>query len=92
MYGTALPILYPIVLWAFFVLYTLERLLVCYYYKQPPAFDEKMTMSALNMLMWAPIVYMMISYWFLGNNQIFDNLVIKNQRVTDVVLNGHTVI
>lgn len=43
MYGTALPILYPIALWGFFVLYTLERLLVCYYYRQPPAFDDKMT-------------------------------------------------
>jgi len=32
-YGTALPFLYPIALWAFFVLFTLERLLVCYYYK-----------------------------------------------------------
>lgn len=33
MYGTALPILYPIALWSFFVLFTLERLLVCYYYR-----------------------------------------------------------
>lgn len=67
-YGTALPILYPIALWSFFVLYTLERMLVCYYYKQPPAFDEKMTTNALKMLLWAPIVYMMMSYWYLGNN------------------------
>lgn len=33
MYGTALPLLYPIALWSFFVLYTLERILICYYYK-----------------------------------------------------------
>lgn len=39
MYGTALPILFPISLIAFCVLYTLERCLVFYYYKQPPAFD-----------------------------------------------------
>lgn len=32
-YGTALPILYPIAMWAFFVLFSLERVLVCYYYK-----------------------------------------------------------
>ena len=92
MYGTALPILYPIAAWAFFVLFSLERMLVCYYYKQPPAFDEKMTTTALKMLMWAPLVYMMLSYWFLGNNQIFDNLLFKTKNIRDVVLQGHTVI
>jgi hypothetical protein len=68
MYGTALPILFPIAMWSFFVLYTLERSLVCYYYKQPPAFDEKMTLTALKVLSWAPLVYMMLSYWALSNN------------------------
>lgn len=68
MYGTALPLLYPIALWSFFVLYSLERLLVCYYYKQPPALDDKLTQSSLKMLLWAPIVHMMLSYWFLSNN------------------------
>jgi hypothetical protein len=33
MYGTALPLLYPLALWSFFVLFSLERILVCYYYK-----------------------------------------------------------
>lgn len=68
MYGTALPILYPISLFAFFVLYCLERLLVFYYYKQPPAFDQKMTLSTLNMLTWGPCLYFAMSYWYLGNN------------------------
>lgn len=68
MYGTALPVLFPIAMFAFFVLYVLERCLICYYYKQPPVFDEKMTMNALNMLLWAPIFYMGFSYWYLGNN------------------------
>ncbi len=39
MYGTALPILYPISLVAFIVLYCTERCLIFYYYKQPPSFD-----------------------------------------------------
>jgi hypothetical protein len=68
MYGTALPILYPIALLSFSILFVLERCLVCYYYIQPPIFDEKMTMNSLNMLLFAPIFYMAFSYWMLGNN------------------------
>ena len=91
MYGTLLPLLFPIAAWSFFVLYSLERLLVCYYYKQPPAFDEKMTVNALNFFLWAPIVYMMTSYWGLSNNQIFGNLVFKLDNVRDLIRSGHTV-
>ena len=84
MYGTALPILFPIGLFSFCVLYVMERTLICYYYKQPPVFDEKMTMNALRMLLWAPIVYVMMSYWYLSNNQIFANILYKFQYINDV--------
>ena len=92
MYGTALPILFPIALFSFFMLYTVERLQVCYWYKQPPAFDEKMTMNTLRMLLWAPIIYMMFSYWVLSNNQMFDNVVFKYANANDLVLSGHLLI
>jgi hypothetical protein len=91
-YGTGMPILYPIALFSFTVLYTVERIQVCYYYKQPPAFDEKMTINALEMLTWAPIPFMMFSYWFLGNNQIFNNILFKIHTNNDIVLTGHSVI
>jgi hypothetical protein len=68
MYGTGMPILFPIALISFAIFFVLERTLICYYYKQPPAFDEKMTMSSLGILMWAPVFYMAFSYWMLGNN------------------------
>jgi len=91
-YGAALPILFPIALLAFVVLYITERLLICYYYRQPPAFDEKMTMNTLRILQWAPMVYMLMSYWMLTNNQIFDNVVYPVEKVTDVLRSGHTII
>lgn len=68
MYGTALPILYPIALMGLCILYTVERCLVFYYYKQPPTFDQKMTMTSLSILTWAPLIYYSMTYWFLGNN------------------------
>lgn len=90
-YGAALPVLYPIALWSFVVLYTVERIMVCYYYKQPPAFDEKMTVNALEMLTWAPIPFLMFAYWFLGNNQLFNNILFQVRYTSDIVLTGHTV-
>jgi len=68
MYGSAMPILFPIGLLAFVILYVWERLLICYYYKQPPMFSESMTKSAYSVLSYAPIVYIMMTYWFLSNN------------------------
>jgi hypothetical protein len=68
LYGTALPILFPIALFSFSVLYVVEKCQVFYFYKQPPTFDEKMTMNTLRMLLWAPIIYMAMSYWYLSNN------------------------
>jgi len=44
------------------------------------------------MLLWAPVIYMMFSYWFLSNNQIFDNILFIKQKVNDITLNGHSVI
>lgn len=68
MYGAALPILYPIAWLAFVVVYITEKLLVFYYYKQPPSFDAKMTFTALDMITWAPIWFLAMSYWFFSNN------------------------
>lgn len=39
MYGLALPLLFPIALLAFFVLYVTEKLTITYYYKKPPMYD-----------------------------------------------------
>jgi hypothetical protein len=68
MFGTALPILYPIALLAMIIQYIVERCCVCYFYKQPPTLDEKLTINAINILTVAPIIYMAFSYWFLSNN------------------------
>jgi len=39
MYGLALPLLFPIALLAFLVLYVTEKLTITYYYRKPPMYD-----------------------------------------------------
>mmetsp|Transcript_6920 Transcript_6920/g.5166 ORF Transcript_6920/g.5166 Transcript_6920/m.5166 type:complete len:223 (-) Transcript_6920:562-1230(-) len=91
MYGTAIPILYPVALLSFTILYLMERLLVFYYYKQPPAYDQQMTYTALNILRWAPFLMFAMGYWVLGNNQVFDNKVFVYEYTTNITLSGHTI-
>jgi hypothetical protein len=39
LYGNTLPILFPIALLGYCVLWVIERIQIAYYYRQPPAYD-----------------------------------------------------
>lgn len=67
MYGLAIPLLFPIALICFVIMYMVERLCLTYFYKKPPMFDEKLNESALGMLKWAPVFMMLFGYWTMGN-------------------------
>lgn len=71
MYGLALPLLFPIALIAFIVLYTTEKLAITYFYRKPPMYDEKMNEAAIGILKWAPFFMVIFGFWQMGNMQIF---------------------
>jgi hypothetical protein len=73
MFGVALPVLFPIAAIAFFVLYTVERLTITFFYRKPPMYDEKMNSAAIGILKYSPIFMMFFGFWILGNQQIFEN-------------------
>ena len=58
-----MPYLYATALLAFSVLYINERLLVCYYYREPPAFDEKMTLMTLELSKYVPLMMLPVAFW-----------------------------
>ena len=66
-YGCTMPPLYGIASIAFLILYINERLLVCYYYREPPAFDEKMTMLTLELVKYVRFMMLPMAFWQLGN-------------------------
>jgi hypothetical protein len=67
MFGAGIPYLFPVAVLSFIILYSCERLLVAYSYKQPPAFDEMLNKSCINILVWAPQLYFIIGFWMMGN-------------------------
>jgi hypothetical protein len=72
LYGTAMPVLFIVAFVAFVVLFINERVLVCYYYREPPSFDEEITMNAMNLIKWIPIMSLPVVFWQFGNRQIFE--------------------
>jgi len=90
-YGAAMPLLYPIACLALLVLYINERLLVCYYYREPPAFDESLTLKCLQYLSYVTLLSLPVNFWMLGNRQIFENFLIDIKTNSDIQSSGHTI-
>ncbi len=91
MYGTGMPLLYFYAFLAYAILYVNESLLVCYYYREPPAFDEKMTMLCIELSNWVPYIMLPFGFWMLGNRQIFENVIHEINFKSDIKLSGHTI-
>jgi hypothetical protein len=72
-HGIAMPLLFPIGLLGIANNYFTERILLAYYYRQPPMIDNRMNERALNLLEKSPILMLCAGYWYLGNRQIFFN-------------------
>lgn len=91
LYGTGMPLLYFYAFIAYAILYVNERLLVCYYYREPPAFDEKMTMLCLDLSGYVPYLMLPFGFWMLGNRQIFEDVVEPINFKSDIKLSQHTI-
>jgi hypothetical protein len=66
MYGTALPLLYPVAAITFFNLYVVDKLVVTYYYKEPPSYAEKLNRITLAWLKPAPFMIIFFGFWVMG--------------------------
>ena len=92
MYGLALPLLYPIAVLYLVVFYFIDRILITYYYKKPPMYDDKLNKEAISILKWAPFVMSAFGYWIFGNDQIFGNEVVGKSYKSKPALTKRPVI
>ena len=67
LYGMCVPLLFPITLFGIFNMYMNDRLLLAYFYKQPPKYDMDIHLESLSELYMAPILSFLLGYWALGN-------------------------
>ena len=71
MYGLGMPILFPIAAVNFFNQYVVERALIAYEMKVPPALDDKLIKNFVKMLKYAPLLFLMNGYWMVSNPSMF---------------------
>jgi hypothetical protein len=43
-------------------------------------------------MLFAPVVHMCLSYWYLSNQQIFGNVVVPLKYIDDILKSGHTLV
>ena len=67
MYGLAIPLLFPIAVLYYIILYVVERLCITYYYRRPPMFDDKLNLASIGTLKWAPVFMMAFGFWIMSN-------------------------
>lgn len=49
-FGTGMPIIYLIAFFGCVIQYIVDRLLICYFYREPPAYDDRITIVAIKAL------------------------------------------
>ena len=91
MYGFGMPVLFPIAMLSFVVLYLVEKFMLFYGHVTPPMYDERLSNDVLNKLQFAPLLYLIFGYWMASSPQLLsnDNLT-PMENSTDTYITGHT--
>jgi hypothetical protein len=69
-YGTGLPILYPIGALNFFVGYWVDKYLILNHYRSSPMFGHHILLQVLDWFKWALLCHFVISCWIFGNQKL----------------------
>jgi hypothetical protein len=91
MYGFGMPVLFPIALLSFLVLYVVEKTMLFYGYVMPPMYDERLSNDVLSKLQFAPLLYLIFGYWMASNEQLLSNSHLTAVPTTmDTYVSDHT--
>lgn len=67
MYGLAMPLLFPICFLFLMVFYFFDKLLITYFFKKPPMYDDKINRNVISILKWPPVFMVCFGFWVMGN-------------------------
>ena len=73
MYGFGMPVLFPIAVLCFLVLYLVEKSMLYYSYKRPPMYDHRLQEMVISIMRFAPLFYLAFGYWMCSSHQLLSN-------------------
>jgi len=90
MYGFGLPILFPVAILAFLILYFVEKTMLYYSYRQLPMYDEKQSELVSRISQVATLFYLAFGYWMCSRRQLLSNEYLSPiDRVTSTMQTHH---
>ena len=78
LFGPGMPLLFPIGMMSLMILYGTTRVQLAYFSKRPPAYNSIMTFTTINLLKFAPYLYVCYGAWLFSNQQVFRDKVQAN--------------
>ena len=91
MFGLGQPIMFPWTLIFIAAMYCFNKLLVVYWFRKPPKFNDSLAQIFVSCIKYGALLYCAFSFWVLTNRQMFDNEVhpIETQEAT--ILAEHSI-
>lgn len=91
LYGMMMPIMFPMAGLILANQRLSERIIVWKYSRQPPSMDDAMCKSILDMLKYAPLLFLFNNYWLIDSKIIFSNAWKYKTKITDNIWSSHLV-
>jgi hypothetical protein len=73
MYGYGIPVLFPIALLSFIIIFIVEKAQLYYSNQAPPFYDERLPQKVFSIMKWAPSFYLGFGYWMASSKQLLSN-------------------
>ena len=73
LFGSGIPVLFPIAFASILNLYVVERLMMAYSYIRPPMYGTETNRSCMKFMLGAPTIYCVFAAWMFSNEQVFLN-------------------
>jgi hypothetical protein len=90
-YGIGMPIMFPMAAIILANQRLCERVVIWKYSRQPPSMDDAMCKSIIQILKFAPILFLFNNYWLMDSKLFFDNKWQFKMKVTDNIMSSHLV-
>ena len=89
MYSFGMPIFIILTFVCLMVSYIVDKIIVVYYHRKPPMYDDTLNNLSVQLLKWGAFFYIAIAYWMISNRQMFANDVVPRAYQDEIEEYNH---